>query len=68
MARDTERDDKYFNCFKENDLNYISNLYIQKVEVKVCLKEVFNTSLIKYFTYKEAFQIIKEKLGCDIPD
>ena len=34
MARDKAKDDKYFNCSQEHEINYVSGLYAKSSEIK----------------------------------
>lgn len=68
MGRDKSKDDNYFNCNQEHELNYVSGLYVQKQKVYDFLKESCKNGTIKYMTHKALYQLIKDKLGYEIPN
>jgi hypothetical protein len=68
MARDKSRDDKLFNCDQTYELGYVSGLYTQKNKVHDFLLEKCREKVIYHSTHKEIYQLIKEKLGLEVPD
>lgn len=68
MARDKAKDDKYFNCNQEHELNYVSGLYNQKQVVYDFLVKKCRDNAIRYSTHKDIYYLIKEHLGYQIPD
>ena len=67
MSRDKARDDKYFNCQEEYELEYVSNLYGNNRErVYHFLKNKCNLGEIKYNTHKEVYKMIEKELGYKI--
>ena len=67
MARDKTKDDLYFNCSQEHELNYVSGLYPQKNKVYEFLKKKCSEGKIKYYTHKQVYELIKSELGYSIP-
>ena len=67
MGRDKARDDKYFNCSQEHEDHYVANLYPNPERVSDFLEAACQLNEIKYSTHMEVYQMIKEKLGYDIP-
>lgn len=68
MARDKAKDDTYFNCSQESELNYVSGLYSNKTSVYNLLKQACANNAIKYSTHKQVYQLIKDKLGYELPN
>ncbi len=67
MARDKAKDDVYFNCSQEHELNYVANLYVSSNEVKQFLKRKCSDGTINYKTHYEVYTLIKNELGYAIP-
>jgi len=67
MARDKAKDDKYFNCSQEHEINYVAGLYNKEEEVKKFLKQKCKDGTIKYFTHMKLYELIKKELGFPIP-
>lgn len=67
MARDKARDDKYFNCSEQHEINYVAGLYDQSDEVREFLRNRCDDCTIHYSTNLEVYQLIKDELGYDIP-
>ena len=67
MARDKAKDDKFFNCSQEHELNYVSGLYTETKSVYDFLKKKCNAGVIKYSTHMEIYELIKDELGYPIP-
>lgn len=60
MARDKAKDNLYFNCSQEHELNYVSSLYPNKTTVYNILKKKCSEGRINYFTHKQIYELIKE--------
>jgi hypothetical protein len=67
MARDKARDDKYFSCSEQHEIDYVSGLYDESDEVREFLKKRCDDGTIHYSTNLEVYQLIKDELGYDIP-
>ena len=67
MARDKAKDDKFFNCSQDHELNYVASLYTEKQKVLDFLKKKCADGTIKYFTYMKVYELIKKDLGYQIP-
>lgn len=69
MARDKAKDDKYFNCSQEHELNYVANLYgSNRMQVKEFLKRKCGDNTIHYSTHMEVYELIRRELGYPIPN
>jgi len=68
MARDKSKDDKYFNCNQEYELNYVAGLYVNRDIVKNFLKESCANNTIYHSTHAQVYKLIRDKLGYPIPD
>lgn len=68
MTRDKAKDDKYFSCSQEHELNYVSGLYLYKATVKDFLIRKCNDNTIYHSTHYQVYQLIKTHLGYPIPD
>ncbi len=68
MARDKAKDDKYFNCQQEHELNYVAGLYSQRQVVLDFLKKKCAIGALKYATHYHVYKLIKDELGYSIPD
>lgn len=67
MGRDKARDDNFFNCSEDHELDYIASLYTNKEIVKDFLVEKCKDKTINYSTRKEVYELIKKELGYPIP-
>ena len=61
MASDKKKDDKYFNCSEEHEFKYVSDLYIEKKDVYVFLKDKCADKTIKYRTHKEVYVMLHDE-------
>jgi hypothetical protein len=68
MGRDKKKDDKYFSCSQEHELNYISGLYQESQKVYDFLKGKCQDGSIKYSTHREVYQMIEDGLGYPSPN
>ena len=68
MLRDKSKDNAFFDCSREEELNYISGLYINKKKVYAYLKHSCDINLLKKITHKHLFILIKSIMGYEIPD
>lgn len=67
MARDKSKDDQYFNCSQEHELNYVACLYPDKQGVLNFLKENCANKVIHYSKHSEVYKLIERKLGYPLP-
>lgn len=67
MQRDKEKDDIEFKCNRDTQVDYVANLYTDKVIVKAFLIGKCKTKSIKYFSYLEIFKLIEKELGYPVP-
>lgn len=67
LGRDLARDQKSFNCSQEHELDYVSGLYANKIEVYNFLVAACKNNLIKNSTHMQVYQLIKSRLGYEIP-
>lgn len=67
MARDKSKDDKYFSCSQQHELNYVSGLYVQKQTVYNFLVSACQSNLIYHSTHMQVYQLIRDRLGYPIP-
>ena len=67
MARDKAKDDKYFNCSQEHEINYVAGLYTSRQEVVSFLRRKCNDGTIHYYTHMQVYQLIQRELGYSIP-
>tara|TARA_B100000508_G_scaffold55003_1_gene42586 strand:+ start:6093 stop:6305 length:213 start_codon:yes stop_codon:yes gene_type:complete len=67
MARDKSRDDKFFNCTDEHEVNYVVSLYEDRDGVRDLISKKCEDGKIHYSTNLEVYQLIKDELGYDIP-
>lgn len=68
MSRDKTKDDKYFNCSQEHELDYVSGLYADKQAVREYLVEKCESGAIKYSTHQQVYKMIQDDLGFPIPN
>lgn len=69
MARDKARDDKYFNCFQEHEVQYVCNLYpYDRERVRAYIKKSCSSGSLKYVTHKRLYELIQRDLGLSIPN
>jgi hypothetical protein len=67
MATDKARNDMFFNCSKESEVDYVAGNYDDSKAVKEFLKKKCGDGTIKYSRHKEVYELIKKDLGYDIP-
>ncbi|MFN8117382.1 MAG: hypothetical protein U0W65_14800 [Bacteroidia bacterium] len=69
MARNRAKDNLYFNCSQEHERNYVVSLYsfVQQSHVRTFLINGCQSGLIHYKTHLQVYQLIKDKLGYEIP-
>lgn len=68
MNRDKARDDKFFSCQPEHEINYVVNLYAGKTEVNFFLQELCKAGIIKYLTHHTLYKLIEKDLGFPVPN
>ncbi|MCF8002033.1 MAG: hypothetical protein K9K32_05395 [Halanaerobiales bacterium] len=68
MGRDKSKDDKYFHCDQDHEINYVSDLYTDSEKVKSFLEQQCKLGNISYSTHKDVYKLIKDKLGFSIPN
>lgn len=67
MGRDKARDDKYFNCSEQHEIDYVAGLYDESDKVRDFLVKKCADGTIHYSTNLQVYQLIKDVLGYDIP-
>lgn len=68
MGRNKAKDDKFFNCSQEHELEYVSGLYGgDKGKVYDFLKKKCVDGAIIYFTHMKVYELIEKELGYSIP-
>ncbi len=68
MKRDKARDDKFFDCTADHEINYVARLYAEKEEVKDFLIKKWKDGTIKYMTHFNLYKLIENDLGYRIPN
>jgi hypothetical protein len=68
MERDKAKDDKFFNCYAEHEINYVAGLYPNRVQVKEFLFKKCREGAIKYATHIVIYQLIEKDLGYSLPN
>ena len=68
MGRDKSKDDKFFNCSQEHEIDYVSGLYGDNSDkVSKYLKEKCKDGSINYSKHIEVYEMIKNDLGYPVP-
>lgn len=67
MGRDKARDDKFFNCMDEHEVNYVVGLYEDHDKIRDFLRKKCEDKSIHYSTNLEVYQLIEKELGQEIP-
>ena len=67
MPRNKSKDDNYFNCSQEHELDYVSGLYPDKQKVYNFLIQKCKDNTIHYSTHMEIYKLIRNQLGYLIP-
>lgn len=67
MAKDKARDDMFFNCSKQNEVDYVAGLYTDSEGVRNLLKKKCDDGSIHYSKHIEVYELIEKELGYDIP-
>ena len=65
--RDKARDDTFFNCSDQHEIEYVVRQYKDREGVRKLLKEKCADKTISYSTNLEVYQIIKKELGYEVP-
>ncbi len=68
MGRDKKRDDKFFNCSQDHEIEYVANLYQDKETVKKLINLDCTLGNIKYMTHIDLYKKIEKELGFSVPD
>ncbi len=68
MKRDKARDDQFFNCSNEHEVNYIAGLYEESKKVRDFLRLKCQDGSISYLTHKALYELIDAQLGCNVPE
>jgi hypothetical protein len=68
MQRDKARDDRFFSCSNEHEINYVAGLYSDSMKVREFLRNGCNKGEIKYLTHAELYKLINRELKFDIPE
>lgn len=67
MGSNKARDDEFFNCSEQHEIEYVVGLYEDRDGVRKLLSERCADGAIHYSTNQEVYQLIKKELGYDIP-
>lgn len=67
MGRDKARDDKYFSCSDQHEIEYVVRQYDDRDGVRKLLKDRCVDKTISYSTNLEVYKIIEKELGYKIP-
>lgn len=67
MATDKARNDMFFNCSKDSEIDYVAGNYEDSEAVKAFLKKKCEDGTISYSRHKEVYELIKKELGYDVP-
>lgn len=67
MGTDKARNDLFFNCSKESEVNYVARHYKDSNTVKAFLKKKCEDGTINYSKHEEVYKLIKKELGYEIP-
>ncbi|MEX2483643.1 MAG: hypothetical protein WED10_03755 [Brumimicrobium sp.] len=67
MEKDKARDDKFFNCSEQHEVDYVAGLYKDHEGVRELLKKRCADGTIHYSTSLEVYKLVKKELGYDIP-
>jgi hypothetical protein len=68
MKRDKRRDNYMFNSNKRNEIEYVADLYeTHSGKVSSFLLRKSYDRTIRYFSYKQVYDLIKKELNLDIP-
>lgn len=54
------RDQDYFNCTQDHELNYVAGLYKESKEVKLTLIKLCSNNKIHYSTHADVYAILDE--------
>jgi hypothetical protein len=68
MKRDKARDDRFFSCQDDHELNYVAGLYTDHKKVRQFLREKHDDGTIKYQTHSQIYELISKNLGLNIPE
>lgn len=67
-ARDKAKDDKFFNCDQDYEVELVANHYGSNKQVVInFLKESCHNGKIHYSTHLQVYTLIKNELGYPIP-
>lgn len=64
---DKAKNDKFFNCNEEQELQHVSGLYEESEKVYQFLKRACKTHGIYHSTHEEVYRLIERELGYAIP-
>ena len=67
MARDKAKDEKFFNCSEDYEIDYVAAQYANKQKVKDFIILKCKAGVIKYMTHKQLYELIQKELGYSIP-
>jgi len=68
MGRDKSKDDEYFHCSEDHEIEYVSNLYDDPEKVRLFLNKKCDSGDINYSKHKEVYELIEDELGFSIPN
>lgn len=67
MGSNKARDDKFFNCSEQHEIDYVCRHYKDQNGVRKLLEEKCADGTIKYSTSLEVYKLIKNEMGYEIP-
>jgi len=67
MTKDESRDYQFFECYEQQDLDYVAGLYNDKEKVYDLLKTEREKNTINYSTHVDIYELIENRLGFPVP-
>lgn len=67
MAKDKAKDDLFFNCSEQHEVDYVAGLYKDSDGVREFIKKRCADGTIHYSKSIEVYKLIQKELGYKIP-
>lgn len=68
MARNKARDDQFFNCEQDYEVDQVASHYgANKQTILIFLKRACVTKVVSYSTHMQIYQLIENTFGYPIP-
>ena len=64
---DKAKDDLFFNCSQEHEVNYVASRYNDSDKVKEFIAQGCASGKIKYMKHIELYELIEKELGLPVP-